>query len=219
MVLCLLVCWLAAWAWGPASAQTKGTKSSAGQEELLSRIWQGVQDAQNKTATACGNITETRTSKIFLKPKVFHGKFCAQGAEKFALEYLDPEPVRLRFNTDYLNVTTGGADGLRTEAIEVGRYVRRAQSYFSRDNSIRNLLENFTIRVRESDAVYEMRLEPRTQRFASRINSLVVRFDKIGFSLRALEVDGTSGVRSVFSIEITSKNTKLDDGIFSVYKP
>jgi hypothetical protein len=122
--------------------------------ELLTRIWAGVQQAQTKYNSACGTITETRTSKLLAKPMVFHGKFCADGMTRFALEYTEPDPIRIRFNLDYLNVTAGGKP---TEVMDVGANVRRTQSFFSKENSLENLQKNFAIDVRETNHLFEMK--------------------------------------------------------------
>jgi outer membrane lipoprotein-sorting protein len=184
-------------------------------DDLLNRIWDGVQQAQKKYTSSCGNVTETRTSNLMVKPMVLHGKFCAEGTTRFALEYLDPAGVRIRYNDNYLNITTGG----KTEVMEVGGNVRRAQSYFSRENSIGNLKKNFTITVQEESGDYEMKLVPRTDNFRRTLKSLVVKLDKRDFLLRSLEVDGKSGVDSVFAIDVSSLNPKIPPGTFEVYKP
>ena len=184
-------------------------------DDLLNRVWDGVQQAQKKYTSSCGSVTETRTSTLMVKPMVLHGKFCAEGTTRFALEYLDPAGVRIRYNDNYLNITTGG----KTEVMEVGGNVRRAQSYFSRENSIGNLKKNFTITVQEESGDYEMKLVPRTDNFRRTLKSLVVKLDKRDFLLRSLEVDGKSGVDSVFAIDVSSLNPKIPPGAFEVYKP
>jgi outer membrane lipoprotein-sorting protein len=188
---------------------------SAQSDDLLSRIWDGIQEAQKKYTSSCGTITETRTSSLMVKPMVLRGKFCAQGTERFELEYSEPVPLRIRFNENYLNVTAGG----KTEVMEVGSSVRRAQSYFSRESSIGNLKKSFTIAVQEDSRDYEMKLVPRTDTFRRRLNYLVVRLDKRNFLLRSLEVDGKSGVNSVFTIDVSSVNPKIPAETFEVYKP
>lgn len=191
-----------------------------GQDDaLLQRIWNGVQDAQKKYTSACGTVTETRTSALLARPLVFHGKFCAEGMDRFSLEYSGANPIRLRYNGDYLNVTTGPAGKTNTEVLQVGQHVRRTQAYFSRAESIENLKRNFTITLREESKVYEMKLVPRTGRFASRINYVVVRLLKDSFLLRSLEIDGKSGVHSVFDIQVTEENPKISEDMFKVYKP
>jgi outer membrane lipoprotein-sorting protein len=187
------------------------------QTDLMKRIWAGVQQAQQKYNSVCGTITETRTSKLLAKPMVFHGKFCFDGMTRFALEYTEPDPIRIRFNQDYLNVTTGG--GKHTEVLEVGSNVRRTQSFFSKENSLDNLQKNFAIDVREGDRLFEMKLTPRSDRFRSRVNYVVVKLAKENFLLRSLEVDGKSGVNSVFTIEATSFNAAIAPGMFEVIKP
>ena len=184
-------------------------------DDLLNRIWDGVQQAQKKYTSSCGSVTETRTSNLMVKPMVLHGKFCAEGTTRFVLEYLDPAGVRIRYNDNYLNITSGG----KTEVMEVGGNVRRAQSYFSRENSIGNLKKNFTITVQEESGDYEMKLVPRTDNFRRTLKSLVVKLDKRDFLLRSLEVDGKSGVDSVFAIDVSSLNPKIPPGTFEVYKP
>jgi hypothetical protein len=185
--------------------------------ELTARIWAGVQQAQKKYASGCGAIAETRSSKLLAKPMVFHGKFCADGMTRFALEYTGPDPVRIRYNQDYLNVTTGG--GKHTEVIEVGGNVRRTQAFFSRENSLQNLEKNFAIEAHETGGSYEMKLIPRSERFRSRINYVVVKLSKSDFLLRSLEVDGKSGVNSVFTIDLTSFNLPISSSMFEVIKP
>jgi len=188
---------------------------AAQSDDLLNRIWEGVQQAQKKYTSSCGTIVETRTSTLMVKPLVLRGKFCADGTKRFALEYFEPSKMRIRFNEDYLNVTTGG----KTEVMEVGGNVRRAQSYFSRESSIGNLKKNFTITVQEGNRDYQMKLVPRTDTFRSRLNYMVIKLDKNDFQLRSLEVDGKSGVNSVFDIDVNSMNPKIPADMFEVYKP
>jgi hypothetical protein len=185
-------------------------------DDLLTRIWGGVQQAQQKFTTGCGNVTETRTSSLMVKPMVLHGRFCAEGTTRFELEYFEPNPMRIRFNKDYLNVTT---DGGKTDVFEIGSSVRRAQSSFSRENSIEKLKKDFTITARESSREFEMKFVPRSEDFRRRLNYMVVKLNKRDFLLRSLEVDGKSGVNSIFAIDITSLNTKISEDMFEVYKP
>jgi outer membrane lipoprotein-sorting protein len=188
---------------------------AAQSDDLLNRIWDGVQQAQKKYTSSCGTITETRTSSLMAKPMVLRGKFCAEGTTRFALEYSEPVKMRIRFNENYLNFTSGD----KTEVMEVGQNVRRAQSYFSREGSIGNLKKNFTVTAREESADFEMKLVPRTDNFRRRLNYLVVKLDKQSFLLRSLEVDGKSGVNSVFAIDVNSLNPKIPAETFEVYKP
>ena len=187
---------------------------AAHSDDLLTRVWDGVQQAQKKYTSGCGTITETRTSSLLVKPMVLHGRFCAEGTTRFMLEYSDPVPFRILFNENYLNVTTGG----KTEVLEVGTSVRRAQSYFSRENSIGNLKKNFTITVQEDSRGYEMKLVPRSDAFRRRVNFVAVKLNKRDFMLRSLEVDGKSGVNSMFAIDVSSVNPKIPADTFEVYK-
>ena len=188
---------------------------AAQSEDLLSRIWNGVQQAQKKYTGICGNLTETRTSTLMVKPLVLRGKFCAAGTRRFALDYFEPSSMRIRFNENYVNVTTGG----KTEVMEIGKNVRRAQSYFGGENSLGNLKKNFTITVQEDSRDYQMKLVPRTNTFRSKLNFLIVKLDKQDFLLHSLEVGGKSGVNSVFAIDINSTNPKIPPDMFEVYKP
>lgn len=188
---------------------------AAQSDDLLTRIWDGVQQAQKKFTSGCGTIIETRTSSLMVRPMVLRGKFCAEGTTRFLLEYFEPHPLRIRFNENYLNVTIGS----NTQVMEVGSNVRRAQSYFSRENSIANLKKNFTITVQEDSGSYDMKLVPRSEAFRRRLNYLVVKLNKRDFLLRSLEVDGKSGVNSVFAIEVSSVNPKIPPDTFEVYKP
>lgn len=188
----------------------------AGQsDDLLNRVWDGIQQAQKKYTSMCGTITETRTSNLMTKPLVLHGKFCAEGTTRFALDYFEPSSLHVRFNENYVNVTSAG----KTEVTEIGKSVRRAQSYFGRDSSLGNLKKNFTITLLEDGQDYQMKLFPRSNTFRGRLNYIIVTLDKRDFLLRSLEVDGKSGVNSVFVIEINSMNPKIPTEMFEVYKP
>jgi len=201
-----------------AQAGTTGAKPPAqGSDTLLNQIWEGIQNAQAKNTTGCGELTETRTSRLLKVPMVFRGRFCASGMDRFFLEYRDPEPVRLVFNRDYLNVTTG-RERKTTEVLEIGGHVRKTQSYFSGENSNRNLTENFVISVKEFPEFYELKFVPRAKRFKQKLNYLVVTLQRNSYLLRTLEVDGAGGVNSVFRIEIKSLNVKVDEELFKVYK-
>jgi outer membrane lipoprotein-sorting protein len=188
----------------------------AGQpDDLLSRVWNGVQQAQKKYTGICGTITETRTSNLMVKPLVLHGKFCAEGTTKFALDYFEPFRMRIRFNENYLNVTAGG----KTEVTEMGKNIRRVRSYFGEENSLGNVKKNFKIGVQEDSRDYQMKLVPRTNTFRDRLNYMVIKLDKKDFLLRSLEVDGKSGVNSVFVIDVNSMNPNIPADMFEVYKP
>jgi outer membrane lipoprotein-sorting protein len=184
-------------------------------DDLLSKVWDGIQQAQKKYTSMCGTITETRTSNLMVKPLVLRGKFCAEGTTKFTLDYLEPSTMRIRFNENYLNVTTDG----NTEVQEIGKNVRRALSYFGGENSLGNAKKNFTITVQEDSRDYQMKLVPRTDTFRSRLNYMAVKLDKQDFMLRSLEVDGKSGVNSVFAIDVNSMNPKIPADMFKVDKP
>jgi outer membrane lipoprotein-sorting protein len=188
---------------------------AAQSSDLLSRIWDGVQQAQKNYTSSCGTITETRTSTLMVKPLVLRGKFCAEGTTRFALDYFEPSSMRIRFNENYLNVTSGG----NTEVMEIGKSVRRAESYFGRDTSIVNLKKQFTVTVQEDSRDYQMKLVPRTDTFRRRLNYMVIKLDKGDFFPRSLEVDGKSGVNSVFVIDVTSMNPKIPADTFEVHKP
>jgi outer membrane lipoprotein-sorting protein len=71
----------------------------------------------------------------------------------------------------------------------------------------------------ENSREYEMKFVPRTEAFRRRLNYLVVKLDKRDFLPRSLEVDGKSGVNSVFRIDFTSLNAKLPAETFEVSKP
>lgn len=190
-------------------------QSTAQSDDLLGRIWDGVQQAQKKYTSICGNITETRTSSLMAKPLVLRGRFCASGTTRFALDYFEPSSVRIRFDENYVNVTTGG----KTEVREIGKSVRRAQSYFGRDNSLGNLRKNFVVTAQEDSHDYQMKLVPQSDRFRGTLNYLVVKLDKEDFLPRSLEVDGKSGVNSVFAIDVSSLNPKIPPDMFEVQKP
>ena len=188
----------------------------AGQSDnLLNLVWDGVQQAQKKYTSMCGTITETRTSNLMVKPLVLRGKFCAEGTTKFALDYFEPSSMRIRFNENFLNVTSGN----NTQVTEIGKNVRRAQSYFGGENSLGNVKKNFNITVQEDGRDYKMKLVPRTNAFRDKLNYLVVKLDKKDFILRSLEVDGKSGVNSTFVIDVNSMNQKIPADMFEVYKP
>ena len=184
-------------------------------DDLLSQVWNGIQQAQKKYTSMCGTITETRTSNLMVKPLVLHGKFCAEGTTKFSLEYVEPSRMRIRFNENYLNVTTGG----NTQVREIGKNVRRVQSYFGEENSLGNVKKNFTITVQQDSRDYQMKLVPRTNTFRDKLSFMIVKLDKKTFLLRSLEVDGKSGVNSVFVIDVNSMNPKIPTDVFEVYKP
>jgi len=184
-------------------------------DDLLTRVWDGVQQAQKKYTSTCGTLTETRTSSLMVKPLVLRGKFCAEGTTRFALDYYEPSTMRIRFNENYLNVTSDG----KTEAMDIGKNVRRAESYFGRENSLGNLKKNFTTTVEEDGRNYQMKLVPRSDMFRRRLNYLVIKLDKRDFLLQSLEVDGKSGVHSVFAIDVSSMNSKIPADMFEVSKP
>jgi len=208
MILRRKLCWLFA-------ALIFGSVLPAQTDDLLTRIWTGEQQAQAKFTTACGTVTETRTSKLMMKPLVLRGKFCAEGTNRFMLEYFEPNPMRIRLNENYLNIKA--ADG-KTQVMDIGSDIHRVQSSFSGENSIERLKKDFTVTAQENSQDFEMKLVPRAEPLRHKFNYLVVKLNKRDFLPRSLEVDGKSGVNSVFTFDITSINTKLPADTFEVSK-
>jgi len=48
---------------------------------------------------------------------------------------------------------------------------------------------------------------------------VIVKLGKDDFLLRSLEIDGKSGVNSVFTIQITALNLEISEDTFKVYRP
>jgi len=192
-----------------------GSVLPAQTDDLLTRIWTGEQQAQTKFSTACGTVTETRTSKLMVKPLVLRGKFCAEGTNRFMLEYFEPNPMRIRLNENYLNIKA--ADG-KTQVMDIGSDIRRVQSSFSGENSIERLKKDFIVTAQENSLDFVMKLVPRSEQLRHRFNYLMVKLNKRDFLPRSLEVDGKSGVNSVFTFDITSTNMKLPADTFEVSK-
>jgi outer membrane lipoprotein-sorting protein len=187
---------------------------TAQSDDLLAHIWDGVQQSQAKLTTVCGTTTETRTSKLIAKPMVLHGKFCSEGTDRFMLEYAEPNPTRIRVNGSYLNITRGS----KTDVLDIGKDVRHVHSTFGNKHSLDDLKKDFNVTALESGQSYELKLIPRSMSFHHRFNYLVVKLNKHDFLPRSFEIDGTSGVNSVFTFDITSTNTKLPESTFEVSK-
>jgi hypothetical protein len=187
-------------------------------EDPLIPVWNGVQEAQRRYRTGCGKITEVRASKLFLHPLIFRGSFCASGTQQFHMEYVEPESIRLVFNHQYLNVTTG-REKKTTEIVDIGNAVVKTQRYFSAADSLKNLRSNFTIQIEELRDSYAMKLIPRSRQFKQKVNYVNIVLRKKDFLLKSLEIDGKSGVNSIFAIEMTGLNTAIEEDVFKVITP
>ena len=188
-------------------------------EATLNQIWQELQDIQTKYGSFCGNIVETRRSVLLKEPQQFKGKFVAKNPDMFLLEYTEPESVIVLFNKDYVNVSIRDEGFVRTEVIDIKDKVSRAQKYFSGPESDSILRKDFSLSVSEDEKNFIIRMLPKARRFRGRVNYVVVWLDKDTMLINKLEIDGKSGVNSVFEIEITELNPELDDEIFKIYRP
>ncbi|HEV2619027.1 MAG TPA: outer membrane lipoprotein carrier protein LolA [Acidobacteriaceae bacterium] len=200
------VCWLFAILMG-------GRVLVAQTDDLLARIMTGEQQAQAKFTTACGTVTEIRTSRLMVKPMVLRGKFCAEGTDRFMLAYGAPNAMEMRLNGNYLNIK---AAGTKTQVMDIGGDVRRIQSSFGGQNSMEHLKKDFTVTAQENNLDFELRLVPRAETLRRKFNYLVVKLNKRDFLPRSLEVDGKGGVNSVFTFDISSVNIKLPEDTFEV---
>jgi len=198
-------------------ATSGGATQSVDSRKLLDRVWQGIKQAEQVQETGCGTLTETRASLLLARPLVLHGSFCAAGIDRFRVEYQGPEPARIIYNRGTLNVSTDG--GKRTEALDVGSAVKRAQEYFAGPSAAQNLERDFSITVAESSDRYILTLVPVSGRIARRVKRVAVELRKLDFLPRRIEIDGKSGVNSVYEIEIGRLNEKLDESVFRVYHP
>jgi hypothetical protein len=191
--------------------------SAPASRELLDLVWRGVEQAQARHVSGCGMLTEKRTSPLLVRPLIIRGTFCAAGVDLFRVEYEGPEPVRITYNRGALNVSTDG--GKRTEAFDVSRAVERAQRYFAGPHAPENLERDFSIEVVQAGDRYSLLLLPVSGRIARGVKRVAVELGKLDFLPRRIEIDGKSGVNSIFEIQIEKLDAPLDEGIFQVYRP
>lgn len=201
----------------PVAAGAPPASRAPASRELLDTVWRGVQRAQERHASGCGTLTETRVSPLLVRPLVLNGTFCAAGLDRFRVEYAGPAPARVLYNDGVLNVTTDG--GRRTEALDVGSAVGRAQRYFAGPKASENLERDFTIAVAEAGDRYTLELLPRSGRIARRVKRVAVELGKSDFLPRRIEVEGKSGVKSTYDIRIEKLDAPLDEVLFKVYRP
>ncbi len=189
--------------------------SGAASDSLLERIWRGVGQAEKRHGSGCGALTETRVSPLLKRPLVRHGTFCAAGHDRFRVEFERPERARVVYNRGMLNATSGS----RTEVLDVGGAVSRAQRYFSGPGAPENLEHDFRITASETSDRLALVLVPVAGRIAGRVKRVAVELGKDDFLPRRIEVEGTNGVSSVFETRIETLDATLDDGLFEVYRP
>jgi hypothetical protein len=199
-----------------AGASEPASRTPASRERLDS-VWRGVQQAQERHVSGCGALTETRVSPLLVRPLVLKGTFCAAGLDRFRVDYGGPEPVRVVYNAGVLNVSTDR--GRRTEALDVGGAVRRAQGYFAGPRAPQNLERDFSITVAETGDRYTLQLLPSSGRIARRGRKSALPSSTATRFTRRIEIEGTSGVDSTFDIRIEKLDTPVDEETFSVYRP
>ncbi len=66
---------------------------AAQSDDLLTRIWDGVQQAQKKYTSGCGTITETRTSSLMVRPMVLARQVLCRGHNPILAGILRTTPV------------------------------------------------------------------------------------------------------------------------------
>lgn len=189
--------------------------SAPGSDPLLERIWRGVGQAEKSHQSGCGELTETRASPLLKRPLVRHGTFCAAGLDRFRVEFERPEKARVVYNRGILNATSGS----RTEVLDVGGPVSRAQHYFSGPRAPENLEHDFRITASETADRYALVLVPISGRIAGRVKRLAVELGKDDFLPRRIQVEGTNGVSSVFEMRVERLDTALDERVFEVHRP
>jgi hypothetical protein len=200
---------------GHAQAPAEALGPAAASAPLVDRVWTGVQRAQQHD-TVCGSLGETRTS-LLARPLRLSATFCVQGTTAFRLSYSEPEPLTIVYRDRYVNVVHGREQ--RTEVFEAGEGVARAMEYFGPAASIDHIRRDFRVEVSEGPADYEMRMEPTSRRFKSRVTTIVATFDARDFRIKRLEIGGRNGVLSVFDIRIEQVDVPLDPETFKLYRP
>jgi hypothetical protein len=190
-------------------------KSDTPPDPLLERIWRGVGEAEKHHENGCGTLTETRLSLLLKRPLVREGTFCAAGLDRFSVAFERPERARVVYNRGILNATSGS----RTEVLDVGGAVNRAQHYFSGPHASENLEHDFRITASQTSDRFALVLLPVSGRIAARVKRVAVELGKDDFLPRRIEVEGRNGVDSIFEIRVERLDTALDHGVFEVYRP
>lgn len=200
----------------PGSVPAEQRSAQPAPRAILGRIRQGVEDAQRRHSAGCGALTETRTSPLLTRPLTLQGTFCAAGIDRFRLEYAGADAVLIIYNDGALNLSTDG--GQHTEAFDVGRSVKRAQSYFSGPDAFQNLERDFSIEVQDARDRYVLRLVPTSGRIARRVTRVMVELGKSDFLPSRIEIEGKSGVTSTFDIRVDILDAAPDPSRFKVYR-
>jgi hypothetical protein len=101
----------------------------------------------------------------------------------------------------------------KTKHVNISHDLRRIQSTFSGKEPLDSLKKNFVATAQQSPHAFQVKLVPRAHRL-HRIDYVDVKLDKQTFLPQALTIEGSDGVTSVFTFDVTSVNAKLPAGTF-----
>ena len=162
-------------------------------------------------------------SELLLEPEIARGAFYYRAPDTVRWEYLEPTPKIIFL--DGGDMTTWYQDLGRAETLRVGRHSDRVLKYLGAGGSLETLMEYFTLRVswpeeaEGGNGPYQLKLSPRYERIAKRLEVIQVEVDSKNFFPTRLYYLEPSGDETEYIFSDIEVNGSISEDRFRLDLP
>ena len=194
--------------------------SSLAPSQRLEALLDRMRFEHERLATLEAEFVQHKKSVMLLEPSRSSGVFSYAAPNQVRWEYLDPNPISLLITDDEMMIWYRDLE--RAERAGVGKQSQRILEYMGASASMDKLLRYFSVSLRVPESVldpYVLRLSPRYERVAKRIQELETWIDSKSFlplRLRYVEGDGDVTEYEFSNLRI---NEALPEGRFELDIP
>lgn len=196
--------------------EAEGLSASERLEALIERI----KAEQAALDTMEADFVQRKESELLLEPETSEGHFWFRAPDSVRWDFTSPADTVVVIDAG--EMTTWYRDLGRAERVDIGQQADRVMEYLSASNSLETLQRYFTVRVRfpQNDGdPYALRLDPRFDRVAKRIEEMAIRLHPTEYYplyLKYVEPDGDVTELEFDAIEV---NDGVDETVFHLELP
>ena len=196
------------------------TDASLSATARLHALVDRVRSEQKKVKTLEAKFVQRQENSLLVEPQVSAGEFSYAAPDRVRWEYETPKPISVVI--DGKEMTTWYHDLGRAETIKVGRYSNQVFKYLGASGSLESLLEYFRVQVTfpaAADQAYALKLLPRYERIAKRLQSMELDIDPKTYLPVHLAYVAADGDLTEYSFHDFKINPDLPAGRFELKLP
>jgi outer membrane lipoprotein-sorting protein len=195
-------------------------KQGLSPSQRLQALLERVKYEQKGMKTLEARFVQQQESSLLAEPEESTGVFSYAAPDRVRWEYLSPNPISVVVDGDQM--TTWYRDLKQAEKLKIGRYSNQVFKYLGASGDMDTLLQYFNVTLKspgKPGEPFEMKLVPRYDRIAKRIESMTVWIDSERFFPTGLKYVEAGGDVTEYRFSDFKLNAELPADRFELKLP